>query len=86
MSKIDFSPIAEMLKSSTDFSLSEKQYQKMTGRKMPKDASYLTRKSALAKFARERGLRVCVHEKTISFETACECVEAPQRQIRSNNE
>ena len=41
MPSIDFSKIAEMLESSTDFSLSESQYKKLTGRTMPKDISYL---------------------------------------------
>ena len=36
MPSIDFFQIAEMLESSTDFSLSEKQYKKLTGRAMPK--------------------------------------------------
>lgn len=31
MSRIDFSKIEEMLKSSIDFSLSEKQYENLTG-------------------------------------------------------
>ena len=67
MPKIDFSKIERMLKSSTDFTLSEKQYEKLTGRKMPKDTSYLVRKSALSQFARGLGLTVQVHEKTITF-------------------
>lgn len=48
MPSIDFSKIAEMLESSTDFSLSEKQYKRLTGRAMPKDISYLTHRSAMA--------------------------------------
>ncbi len=67
MSRIDFSKIERMLKSSADFTLSEKQYEKLTGRKTPKDTSYLVRKSALSKFARGLGLTVQVHEKTITF-------------------
>ena len=68
MSKIDFSKIETMLNSSLNFSLSEKQYEKLTGRKMPKDTSYLINKSALANFAEKLGLRIRVQEKTISFE------------------
>ena len=70
MSKIDFSKIHEMLKSSTNFSLSEKQYKNLTGRTMPKDTSYLTKKSALANFARSLDLLIQVHERTITFEKA----------------
>lgn len=68
MSKIDFSKIEYMLQSSMDFSLSEKQYEKLTGRKMPKDTAYLIQRSALSRFANKLGLRICVQEKTISFE------------------
>lgn len=68
MSKIDFSKIEEMLKSSIDFSLSEKQYENLTGRKMPKDNYYLIKKSAIAKFADRLGLTIKVHEKTMTFE------------------
>ena len=68
MAKIDFSKIENMLNSSLDFSLSEKQYEKLTGRKMPKDTSYLINKSALSRFANELGLKIKVQEKTISFE------------------
>ncbi|MDD5904610.1 MAG: hypothetical protein PUC64_06570 [Clostridium sp.] len=68
MSKIDFSQIENMLNSSSDFSLSETQYEKLTGRKMPKDNSYLIQKSALSKFAESMGLRITVQERVISFE------------------
>lgn len=68
MSKIDFSKIEGMIKSSIDFSLSEKQYENLTGRKMPKNDYYLTKKSAIAKFANKFNLTVQVHEKTITFE------------------
>lgn len=65
MPSIDFSKIAEMLESSTDFSLSEKQYKKLTGRTMPKDISYLTHRSAMAKFAESKGLKIHVQEKQL---------------------
>lgn len=68
MPSIDFSKIAEMLESSNDFSLSESQYKKLTGRTMPKDISYLIHKSAVAKFAESKGLKIHVQEKTITFE------------------
>ncbi len=68
MAKIDFSKLREMLNSSTDFSLTEKQYRAITGRKMPTDTSYLIRKSAIARFAEEQGLKIRVREKTITFE------------------
>ena len=68
MSKIDFSRIGDMLNSSTNFSLTEKQYKKLTGRDMPKGTSYLIHKSALSKYVSERGLKIKVNEKTITFE------------------
>lgn len=68
MPKVDFSQIENMMRSSLNFSLSEKQYEKLTGRKMPKDTSYLIRRSALSRFAEEKGLKITVQEKTISFE------------------
>lgn len=68
MSKIDFSPIKEMIDTSLSFSITEKQYQKLIGRKLPKDNSYLTNRSALAKFAKENGLVIRINEKTLSFE------------------
>lgn len=67
MSKIDFSELESILNSSIDFSLTEKQYEKLTGRAMPKDTGYLIQRSALARFAKSRGLRVQVREKTITF-------------------
>lgn len=68
MSRIDFSKIEEMIKSSIDFSLSEKQYENLTGRKMPKNNYYLIKQSAIAKFADGLGLSIKIHEKTITFE------------------
>lgn len=68
MAKVDFSKIKEMIDSSLDFSITEKQYEKLTGRKLPKDNSYIINKSALAQFAKECGLRIKIQEKTITFE------------------
>ena len=68
MSKIDFSKLAEILSSSTNFSLTEKQYEKLTGRKMPNDTTYLLHRSALARFADSLGLKIQVQEKVITFE------------------
>ena len=67
MSTIDFSALESIINSSIDFSLTEKQYEKLTGRAMPKDTGYLIQRSALARFAKSRGLRVQVREKTITF-------------------
>lgn len=68
MLRIDFSKIEEMIKSSIEFSLSEKQYENLTGRKMPKNNYYLIKQSAIAQFADGLGLSIKVHEKAITFE------------------
>ena len=68
MLRIDFSKIEEMIKSSIEFSLSEKQYENLTGRKMPKNNYYLIKQSAIAQFADGLRLSIKVHEKTITFE------------------
>lgn len=68
MPEIDFTKIEEMLESSQDFSLTEAQYKRLTGRKMPKDNSYIVNRSALSRFAKEHGLKVRVQEKTIWFD------------------
>ncbi len=70
MAKIDFSNLENMLNSNPGFSLSEQQYENIIGRKMPKGKRYLTKDSALAKFAKEMGFAVVVQEetgRTISF-------------------
>lgn len=68
MRTIDFKKIEEMLDSSPEFSLTEKQYKHLTGWDMPKDNSYLINRSALSRFAKEHGLKVRVQEKTIWFD------------------
>lgn len=68
MARIDFSRLEELLDAATSFSLSERQYEQLTGRAMPKDTSYLIHRSALSRFAAEKGLKVTVREKEITFE------------------
>lgn len=68
MSRIDFSSLSNMLDSSTEFTLTEEQYKNLTGRKMPQNTEYLIRRSALAMFAKEKKLKVCVQGRTITFE------------------
>lgn len=68
MAVIDFSKIEDMLDSSLEFSLTEEQYKKLTGRQLPKNDSYLKNKSALSKLAKKKGLKIKIQERTISFE------------------
>ena len=62
---LNLSKIKPLLESNQDFSITEKQYLKDTGRTMPKDSSYLKNKSALAKEARKYGYSIEVKERTI---------------------
>ena len=68
MPKLDFSKIGELLKTTPDFSLTESQYKKLIGKDLPKNPSYLTKKSALAKFTKQEGFIICFQERTIRFE------------------
>ena len=68
MPYLDFSKIEELVNTSTTFSLSERQYKELTGKPLPKDRSYLEKRSALARFANNHGLKIIVQERTISFE------------------
>ena len=62
---LNLSKIKPLLESNQDFSITEKQYLKDTGRTMPKDSSYLKNKSALAKEARKYRYSIEVKERTI---------------------
>ncbi len=54
--------------SSTNFSLTEKQYKELTGKDLPKDNSYIINRSALSRFAKSNNMKIAIQEKTISFE------------------
>lgn len=62
---IDFSKIIPLFESKSEFSITEKQYFKDTGRGLPKDTYYLKNSSALAKKAKEFGYLIEVKERTI---------------------
>ena len=72
MSKIDFSKLGSMLESKTNLSLTEKQYEKIIGKKLPKSNSYLKNKSPLSKYVNDLGYIVVVKERTVSFEKIIE--------------
>ena len=63
--KVDFSKFLPLLESNEEFSITEKQYLKNTGRDMPKDTYYLKNSSALSKKAQEYGYSIEVNERTI---------------------
>ena len=63
--RIDFSKFLPLLESNEEFSITEKQYLKNTGREIPKDTYYLKSKSAFAKLAKKHGYIIEVKERTI---------------------
>lgn len=60
--------IKELFESGEPFSLTDSQYKRKTGRSIPKNNTYLVKKSAVAKKAREYGYTLKIQERTISFE------------------
>lgn len=70
MAKPDFSKIIPLLESNEEFSLTEKQYLKRTGRDLPKDTYYLKNRSALAKEVEKYGYSIEVKERTIILKKA----------------
>lgn len=49
------------------FSLTDEKYEKLTGTALPKDKNYLQRRSALCRKAAEKGYRISVQPKTVTF-------------------
>ena len=70
MAKVDFSKITPLLRSNEEFSITEKQYLKNTGRELPKDTYYLKHRSALAKEVEKYGYSIEVKERTIILKKA----------------
>ncbi len=54
-----------MFESGRDFELTEAQYEKKTGARLPKNSYYLCKKSALAKRADEKGYEIELVEKRV---------------------
>lgn len=63
--QIDFSKITPLFEANQEFSLTESQYSKSTGRSLPKYTYYLKNKSALSKLAKKYGFIIEVKERTI---------------------
>ena len=53
--------------SESAFSLTETQYEEMTGAAMPKNPYYLLKNSALAKAAADRGFEMQLCERRVTF-------------------
>lgn len=60
--------IIELLESGEPFSLTNNQYKSKTGLNIPKDNTYLIKKSAIARKAKEYGYKLVLQERQISFE------------------
>ena len=65
MKKPNFDNLLPLFGSKEEFCLTEKQYKQHTGAELPKDTSYLKRKSALSRVAKEYGYSIAVNERTI---------------------
>ena len=63
--KPDLSKIIDSLKDGKAFQMTDAQYEKKTGARLPKEKSYLINSSALAKVCKEYGYTIKVQEKTI---------------------
>lgn len=68
--KVDFSKFLPLLESNEEFSITEKQYLKNTGRTLPKDTYYLKHCSALSKEVEKYGYEIEVKERTIILKKA----------------
>lgn len=56
--KVDFSKFLPLLESNEEFSITEKQYLKNTGREMPKGKHYLKHSSAFSREAKNTGTQL----------------------------
>ncbi len=65
--KIDFSKIISLLEANEDFSLTEGQYLKNTGKELPKHTYYLKNASALSKLVKNYGFQIEINERTVNF-------------------
>ena len=67
MGKVNLQNLFPLFEANESFSLTESQYEKSTGRPLPKGYYYLKNKSALAKIAKEHGFVIEIQEKTVCF-------------------
>ena len=61
MPRIDFSKLDALLDTTNDFSLTEEQYKQPVGKDLPHNSYYLQHQSALAQFAKSKGLKSLYH-------------------------
>ena len=60
MPRIDFSKLDALLDTTNDFSLTEEQYKQPVGKDLPHNSYYLQHQSALAQFAKSKGLKITI--------------------------
>lgn len=65
--RIDFSKFIPLFSANEEFSITESQYKKNTGRDLPKNPYYLAHSSALSEIAKMHGFSIEVNERTINF-------------------
>ena len=63
----NFNELSAHFEADSDFSITEEQYEQMTGVPLPKGTNYLLNKSALSKIAKKRGFKLILNKRTISF-------------------
>lgn len=67
----DLSQIDDIMQKGDNFSVSGEEYERLTGAPLPKDDSYLQKKSAVAKRAKDAGFQIKVSYeavRTVRFE------------------
>lgn len=62
-----FAEFIPLFETNSEFSITEEQYESMTGVPLPKGSYYLLNSSALYKKAAEYGFELILNERTISF-------------------
>ena len=70
MAKLNFEKLIPLFQANQEFSLTESQYEKNVGKKLPKNFYYLKNDSALAKEAKKYGYYIEIKEKTICLKKA----------------
>ncbi len=67
MAKPKLDEIEKLLQKGKAFSLTDAQYEKKTGLRLPKASSYLKNKSALAKLCQKYGFIILIQEKQVTI-------------------
>ena len=63
----NFTKLYPLFEANSDFSLTEKQYEKLMGAPMPTRTHYLLNGSAVMRAAKESGFQISLNEKMLLF-------------------